>query len=282
MAEVSRPLTGRVALVTGANTGIGLVTARVLAQQGARVFIACRSAARAEAARADILAASGQRVESIPLDLGDLGSVRRAAAQFLDTGSPLHLLVNNAGVAGLRGLTSSGFEVAFGINHVGHFLLTALLRERLEASAPARVITVSSRAHTRVSGIDFDAVRRSTRSPLGIREYQVSKLANVLFSAELARRLSGSGVTTYALHPGVVATEVWRHVPGPLRRLLKLRPMLSAEQGAQTTLRCACDPSLEAHSGRYYHDQLPRPPSTAGRDATLAAELWERSVAWTS
>ena len=275
-------LAGRVALVTGANTGIGLVTARELARQGAQVFVACRSLARAQPAVDAIRAATGNpQVEALALDLGDFGSVRACAATFLARGLPLHLLVNNAGLAGSRGSTASGFELAFGVNHLGHFLLTQLLLERLRASAPARIVTVASRAHTRTSGIDWDALRQPTRTRTGIHEYAVSKLANVWFSAELGRRLAGSGVHTYALHPGVVASDVWRSVPWPFRSLIKLR-MISTEEGARTTLYCASDPACAGETGLYYDKCRVRAPSTLGQDLALARQLWERSEAWTA
>lgn len=277
----SAPQTGRVALVTGANTGIGRITARELARAGARVFIACRSAERAQDALGEIraAAASGGSVELLQLDLGDFASVRACAQDFLARGLPLHLLVNNAGLAGARGLTASGFELTFGVNHMGTFLLTQLLLERLKASAPARVVTVASRAHTRVRGIDFAVLRQPTQGTGGLPEYGVSKLANVLFSAELGRRLAGTGVSTYALHPGVVATDVWRQVPGPLRWLMKLG-MISAEEGARTTLHCATAPALAGESGLYYDQCRPVAPSAAGQDLALAAELWRRSEDW--
>lgn len=188
---------GQVVLITGANTGIGRVTARELARQGAHVFIACRSAERARAV-VDENRAGDQRgsVELLNLDLGDLDSVRQCADTFLARGLPLHLLINNAGLAGARGMTQSGFELAFGVNHVGHFLLTQLLLERILASAPARIVTVASRAHYRATAMDWEALRRSTGSRTGLAEYGVSKLANVLFSAELSRRLKGTGVST--------------------------------------------------------------------------------------
>jgi retinol dehydrogenase 12 len=274
------PLAGRVALVTGANTGIGKVTATALAQQGARVFIACRPSARSDAALADIrTAAPDRQVELLPLDLGDLASVRQCAQAFLARGLPLHLLINNAGVAGAKGMTASGFELGFGTNHIGHFLLTQLLLPCIQASAPARIVTVASRMHDRVDGIDFEAVRRPTRSATGLPEYSVAKLANVLFSVELGRRLAGTGVNTCALHPGVVASDVWRSVPWPLRGLIKLF-MLSPEAGAQTTLYCATSPEVAGETGLYYDQCRTKTPSQAARDPALAAELWRRSEAW--
>ena len=277
----TKPLHDRVALVTGANTGIGLVTARELARAGARVFIACRTAANAETAAQQIRQSSGsQLVESLTLDLGDFASVRRCAAEFLALDSPLHLLINNAGLAGQRGFTTSGFELAFGVNHLGPFLLTNLLLERLRASAPARIVTVASRAHTRSAGLDWEACQKPTRTRLAIKEYADSKLANVLFSAELARRLAGSGVTTYALHPGVVASDIWRKVPWPLSSLIKRR-MMTTDEGAKTSLHCAMASELSAKTGLYYDKCAEREASALGRDTTLADELWRRSEAWT-
>lgn len=280
LSRSDQPLTGRVALITGANTGIGLVTARTLARRGAQLFITCRSAAAARIARDRIREDSGNpQVEALHMDLGDFASVRACARTFLQQDLPLHLLVNNAGLAGQRGLTASGFELAFGVNHMGHFLFTQLLLERLQASSPARIVTVASRAHYRATGLDWDALRRPTRSRTALDEYANSKLANVLFSAELGRRLAGSGVTTYALHPGVVATDVWRAVPWPIRPLMKLG-MISVEEGALTTLHCATSPDVGQHSGLYYDKCMPRTPSAMGRDGTLAAELWQRSAQW--
>lgn len=275
------PLAGRVALVTGANTGIGRVTARELARRGAHVFIACRSAERAQDAINEIRALAGAGpVDFLPLDLGDFASIRACAGDFLTRGLPLHLLINNAGLAGARGMTASGFELAFGTNHVGHFLLTRLLETRLRESAPARIVTVASRAHVRATGLDWQALRQTTRSGTGLPEYSNSKLANILFSAELARQLADSGVTTYALHPGVVASDVWRSVPWPLRPLIKLG-MISNEDGAATTLHCATAAAAAQESGMYYDKCRVKTPSTMAQDRELAAELWRRSLEWT-
>jgi retinol dehydrogenase-12 len=273
-------LAGRVALVTGGNTGIGLVTARELAKQGAHVFIACRSGERASGALEKIRSAQpAGRVEALSLDLGDFGSVKRAAETFLARDLPLHLLINNAGLAGARGLSTSGFELAFGVNHMGHFLLTELLLDRLRSSAPARIVTVASRAHMRVRSLDWNALRATTKTRAALHEYGVSKLANVLFSAELGRRLAGSGVTTYSLHPGVVASEVWRAVPWPVQPVIKLF-MLSTEQGARTTLYCATAAETAGQTGLYYDESRVAQPAGLALDAALAAELWRRSEAW--
>ena len=281
MSANSGELSGRTFLITGANTGIGLATATGLAERGGRVFVACRSAEKGRAAVAGISAETGNdAVAFLPLDLSDLASVRACADEFLGRGEPLHVLINNAGVGGARGLTKDGFELTFGINHLGHFALTAALLDRLAASAPARVVTVSSDAHYQAPGIDFEAVRRPTASRTGLREYAVSKLGNVLFSQELARRAGERGITTYALHPGVVASDIWRRIPWPIRQLMKLR-MLSTEQGAATSLYCATAPELAGVSGRFYEDCRERSPSAVATP-DLAGALWEHSEAWTA
>jgi len=274
-------LAGRVALVTGANTGIGRLTATRLAAHGAHVFVAGRSEERTSGVLDDIRALGrSPPAQFLPLDLGDFASVRACANAFLARNLPLHLLINNAGLAGARGLTKSGFEMAFGVNHVGHFLLTQLLLERVRASAPARIVTVASRAHRRVRGIDWADVRRPTSTLLGIREYCVSKLANALFSAELGRRLQSSGVTTYSLHPGVIDTDIWRHVPAPLCALNRWR-LGPVGDGVKTTLHCALAASAASESGLYYSEARPTSPSEAAGNLALAAELWRRSAEWT-
>jgi NAD(P)-dependent dehydrogenase (short-subunit alcohol dehydrogenase family) len=279
MTAASGALGGRTFLVTGGNTGIGRATVAALAGRGGRVYLACRSADKGRAAAADIAAATGNdAVTFLPLDLADLASVRGCAEQFLARDEPLHVLINNAGVAGRRGVTADGFEMTFGVNHLGHFALTSALLGRLADSAPARVVTVASDAHTQAGGVDFAAVRRPTASFTGMPEYAVSKLCNVLFSAELARRVRGQGITTYSLHPGVVASDIWRRVPWPIRPLMKLR-MISTEDGARTTLHCAAAAGAAAETGLYYEKSRPREPSPAATPE-LARELWERSEAW--
>jgi retinol dehydrogenase 12 len=272
-------LSGRTFLVTGANTGIGRATAADLARRGGRVYLACRSEQKGRASVAAITAATGnEAVAFLPLDLADLASVRACAEQFLARGEPLHVLINNGGLAGQRGLTANGFELAFGVNHLGHFALTLALLDCLAASAPARIVNVSSDSHYQAKGIDFEAVRRRTASRTGLPEYAVSKLSNVLFSAELGRRTEGRGITTYALHPGVVASDIWRRVPWPVRPLMKMR-MLSTEQGAATSLYCATAPELDGVTGRFYDNRREREPSAAVT-TDLAGELWQRSEAW--
>ena len=272
---------GRTFLITGGNTGIGLATAIALARDGGRVYIACRSAAAGAAAVERIKADSGSaEVWLLPLDLASLESVRACAAAFLARNEPLHVLVNNAGVGGQRGITPDGFELHFGVNHLGHFALTQLLLPRLLASGPgARIVNVSSEAHFSARGIDFAALRRSTASFAGMREYAVSKLCNVLFTQELARRLDETVVHSYALHPGVVASDIWRRIPR-LARPLVTRWMLTTEQGARTSVYCAVSPEAAGDNGLYYDKSAPHEASPVATPE-LAGLLWKHSADWT-
>jgi retinol dehydrogenase-12 len=274
-------VSGRTVLVTGANTGIGRATAQALARQGWRVYVAARSERKGDAAVSEIKAATGnEAVFLLLLDLADLESVRACADSFLEPYEPLHALVNNAGIGGAHGLTRQGFEMTFGVNHLGHFALTKLLLARLTESAPARIVNVSSDAHYNARGIDFDALRRPARNVTALHEYAVSKLCNVLFTQELALRLAGTGVTSYALHPGVVASDIWRRVPWPVRPLIKRR-MLSVTEGAATSLYCATSPDVAQASGRFYDKCADRAPSPVATPE-LGAELWRRSEEWTA
>ncbi|MDQ3367222.1 MAG: SDR family NAD(P)-dependent oxidoreductase, partial [Myxococcota bacterium] len=238
----TQDMTGRVAVITGANIGIGRAVAEDLARRGARLRLLCRSLAKAAPVVDELRALAGHAdIFTIECDLGSLASVRTAAAALLARDEPLHLLVNNAGVGGQRGLTADGFELHFGVNHLGHFLLTALLLDRLRASAPARIVHVASNSHLGARGIDWDAIRRTTTSVTGMAEYRVSKLANVLFSNELARRLAGTQVTSAAVNPGRVASNIWQRMPWPFRQLFKLT-MLTTAEGAHSTLHAATAP----------------------------------------
>ena len=271
---------GQVALITGGNIGIGRITAIELAKKGFKVVIAGRSLDKTQPVLDHI---KSLRVDEqaifLPLDLASLASVRECAQLFLQLNLPLHLLINNAGVAGLRGLTKDGFEMTFGVNHLGHFLLTQLLLEKMQSSGLSRIVTVSSRAHKRTTGVDWDALCQPTRSWTGIHEYAVSKLANLLFSAELAKRVQGTSVSTYSLHPGVVDTEIWRALPNWARPLLRLRGFLTPEEGALTTLHCAMH-APQKESGLYYAESKPMQPAALGQNSELAAELWRRSEVW--
>jgi retinol dehydrogenase-12 len=274
-----RDLEGKSFVVTGANTGIGKVTAHELAKRGARVVLACRSAEKTEPVIAEIAKATGSsQLEFAPLDLADLASVRQCAETLLANGKPIHVLVNNAGLVS-RGLTKDGFELTWGVNHLGPYLFTRLLLDRLAEHGPARIVNVASRASYRAKGIDFAALQKPTRSVSAFPEYCVSKLCNVLFTKELARRMGGRPITTYSLHPGAVATDVWRRIPAPIAWLMK-RFMISAEEGAKTQLYCATDPAVANDTGKYYDESAEKRPARLADDEALARELWERSAAW--
>jgi NAD(P)-dependent dehydrogenase (short-subunit alcohol dehydrogenase family) len=274
-----KDLEGKTFLVTGANTGIGRVTALELARRGGRVWLACRSEDKTRPVLDEIRAETGREARFVALDLSDLASVRRAARTLLDSGEPLDVLVNNAGMAGKRGATKDGFETTFGVNHLGHFLLTSLLLARLRQRPDARVVNVSSKAHHDAKAIDFGALRRPTETTTGLREYAVSKLCNVLFTRELARR--EQAVRAYSLHPGVVASDVWRNVPAPARVIMKLF-MISNEEGAKTTLHCATSPDVLAQSGRYFDRCREARTGGLASDDALAEKLWKTSEEWTA
>jgi len=267
-------------IVTGGNTGIGKATAEELCRRGARVVISARDAAKGESAVASIRGrVSGADVEWRELDLARRASIRSFAAGVLEDFGALHVVVHNAGlVLSERREVEGGVEATFGINHLGPFLLHSLLEERLRESAPARVVVVSSRAHWRVpGGLDFDDLQSERSYGVG-RAYGASKLANILFTRELARRLEGSGVTANCLHPGVVATDfggdgdtsgLWRVFFRYFRWLL-----LTPERGARTSVHLAAAPELEGVSGAYFAGCREVRTSAAGRDPEAARRLW--------
>ncbi|KAJ8280935.1 hypothetical protein GJAV_G00061210 [Gymnothorax javanicus] len=278
-------LKGKTAIVTGSNTGIGKATALELARRGARVILACRNKQKAEAAVYDIRRESGNNeVLYMQLDLASQKSVRSFAEAFLKTEPRLDLLINNAGVFG-PGRTEEGLDLAFGVNHLGHFLLTVLLLERLKMAEGSRVVTVAALLH-RFGTLDFPALcaRQESDPPQSswahIQSYCNSKLCNVLFTRELANQLVGTGVTCYCLHPGVIYTELCRSAPLWLRLLLlpvgKLL-LQDVESGSQTTLHCALQEGLECYSGRYFSDCSVREVSAKARDDAVARKLWEVS-----
>jgi NAD(P)-dependent dehydrogenase (short-subunit alcohol dehydrogenase family) len=273
-------MTGRTVVITGANSGVGKATAMALAEAGARTVIIARDPDRGRQAQDEIRRASGSdQVDLVVFDLADLGSVREGARQLLDGYEQIHVLVNNAGlVLSQRTETKDGYEATFGINHLGPFLLTRELTERLKTSAPARVVTVASTAHRSARrGLDFDDLQ-SDRHYAGMRAYSRSKLANILFSNELARRLAGSGVTANSLHPGTVATGFARDddASGLLAFGVKvIKPfILTPEKGARTSVYLASSPDVADVSGRYFIKCRPREPSAAARDEDAAARLW--------
>jgi retinol dehydrogenase-12 len=268
-----------VALITGATSGIGRITALELLRLGWHVVAAVRNSSVRDAVLLQMKqeSSSPSNLTFIDLDLSNLSSVQQCAKDFSAKGLPLKALILNAGVAGQRGATAQGFELAFGVNHLGHFLLTELLIDHLCKSEEARVVTVASRAHRHASsGIDWDNVQRPTRSILGIQEYAVSKLANIWFSHHLSRRLTGTGVSTYALHPGVVRTNIWRYAPGWTKPILALRPMLDEREGAQTTLHCLLH-APQSETGLYYADSSVAKAASIAYSLDDAALLWSKS-----
>jgi NAD(P)-dependent dehydrogenase (short-subunit alcohol dehydrogenase family) len=286
--EPTRPpaLAGKVVLITGANSGIGHEAAVELARRGATVVVAARSELKAGAAVAAVRRRArcpDERAVSLLLDLARFRSIRAAAAEVLDRFDRLDVLVNNAGaILSDRRVTEDGFEMTFGVNHLGHFLLTSLLLDRLRAGAPARVVTVSSIGHRFAGGLSWSDLNHE-RGYNGTAVYNESKLANVLFTMELARRLDGTGVTANCLHPGAVrsgfgAREDTRGVERAV--LAGARPfMVGPRRGAAPIVELAASPRYEAVTGQYFVGGYlsrcrRRPASAAGRDPDAARRLW--------
>jgi NAD(P)-dependent dehydrogenase (short-subunit alcohol dehydrogenase family) len=272
---------GRTCLVTGATSGIGEATAIGLARLGARVILVGRDRQRGQTSRAHVREQSGN--DAIDLLLADLESptdIEALALQVLDRYPVLHVLVNNAGVVNLRReVTPAGLERTFAVNHLAYFQLTNLLLERLRASAPARIVNVASHGH-RFGSVDLDDLQTERRKYRWMRVYGASKLANILFTNELARRLDGTGVTVNCLHPGAVATSLGKN-NGRLGRIILplLKPFfLSPEDGAKTSVHLASSPDVEGVSGRYFVKCREVASSPESCDAALARGLWDASV----
>jgi retinol dehydrogenase-12 len=267
----------KVCLVTGATAGIGLVTARELARRGARVMGVGRSQDRCQQAIRHIRDETGANaVEYLTADLSSLADIRRLAQGVRNATDRLHVLDNNAGGIFLkREETEDGFERTFAVNHLAYFLLTDLLLDVIKASAPARIVSVASAAHQGCT-INFDDLQGKARYS-GWRAYQQSKLANILFTRELARRLDGTGVTANALHPGYVKTQIFRAegVPGWLLRRAADLFAISPEKGAETSIYLACSPDVAGVTGQYFAKQRPVQPSSAAQDDEAARRLWE-------
>ncbi|MGK3989275.1 SDR family oxidoreductase [Sorangium sp. So ce136] len=275
-------MNGKVCVVTGGNTGIGKETARGLAQRGARVVLACRDTGRAEAARDDIARTTGSKdVEVMALDLASKASIRAFAEELRAKHDRLDVLVNNAGVwQRSRGTTSDGLEATFGVNHVGTWLLTQELLPLLKQSAPSRIVVLSSKLHYR-GQMGWDDLQFERRKYGSGAAYNQSKLANVLFTKALARRLEGTGVTVNAVHPGVVATELTRDFPKIAVKLFKLF-LLTPEQGAACSLRVATAPELAGVTGEYFEKSRVVPAATAALDEAAQERLWKLTEALTA
>ena len=267
-------------LVTGGTGGIGRATALGLAKMGANVAITGRDAARAEATARDIRSATGVHVDVFLADHSDQADVRRLAGEVLERLPRIDVLVNNVGgYWNTRHLTADGLERTFAVNHLAAFLLTDLLLARLQERSHARVVTLASHAHAQ-GRIDFEDLQ-GERAYSGARAYNQSKLASVLFTYELARRLGGSAVTSNAVHPGVVRTSFGAEDPGWTQRLLvpTLRPfMKSAERGAATSIHVSSAPQLQGVTGRYFTNSQPHKSSPRSHDRQVAVRLWDASA----
>ncbi|ESO85369.1 hypothetical protein LOTGIDRAFT_154862 [Lottia gigantea] len=274
-------MTGKTAIVTGANVGIGKATALDLARRNARVILACRDLKKAEKAVKDIrgYTSNGELIVK-QLDLASLKSVRQFCQDICQEESHLDVLINNAGVFQCPYMkTEDGLEMQMGVNHFGHFLLTNLLLDLLKKSAPSRVVIVSS-ALLKRGKINFDDIN-SEESYSPSKGYANSKLANALFARELSQRLQGTGVNVYCLHPGVVATDLGRHLV-PQALLGVLRPLAglvlkTSTEGCQTVVYCSVEPELDNETGNYYGDCHQKPWSPAASDLMSAKKLWEVS-----
>jgi len=264
-------------LITGTNTGIGRATAEALAAEGGRVILAARSHEKTMPVVHELRARfPNTEVEFLLIDLADLHSVQTAATTVMGSGRPLDVLINNAGLAGAEGTTTDGFDKTVGTNHVGPFALTEMLLPLLTAAPQGRIVNVSSEAHRSAKGIPFDTLRTPGDRRDSFRMYGVSKLANVLYAKELARRLAGTHVTTYALHPGVVKSDIWRALPSWIGGIIKLF-MITNEKGAQTSVYCATASELSTVSGRYYDKSREKEPAPPANDEALARELYDWS-----
>jgi NAD(P)-dependent dehydrogenase (short-subunit alcohol dehydrogenase family) len=266
---------GKISIVTGSNTGIGKETARGLAERGATVVLACRDVAKAEAAKDDIVRTTrSSDVHVMALDLGDASSIDAFVSAFRARFDRLDLLVDNAGVTTRkRSVTKDGHETTFGVNHLGTARLTLGLLDLLKKSAPSRIVVVSSGLHYR-GKIDFDDLEQARKKFDGLRAYNDSKLANVLFTKALARRIAGSGVTVNALHPGVVATELAREYPKVVMAIASLF-MLTPSGGAACSLHVATAKELADVSGEYFEKSRVKRASKDARDEAAQERLWK-------
>jgi retinol dehydrogenase-12 len=283
MQNSGQQLAGKTCLITGATNGIGRVTAVELAKMGAELFLTYRDKARADETVAEIRNRTGnENVQLLDVDLGSQQQIRRAAAEFLATGKPLHLLVNNAGLGNTgRMVTEDGIETVFAVNHLAYFLLTILLLERIKQSAPARIVNVASEAH-RFGTINFDDLGGERRYRT-FGAYGQSKLANILFTYELARRLAGTGVTVNCLHPGGIASGLWTN-NGPVARFVMKAGRLflkTPEQGAQTTIYLATSPRVEGVTGKYFSNCKEKSSNKESYDLGVARRLWDVSAQMT-
>ncbi|CAH1261989.1 RDH12 [Branchiostoma lanceolatum] len=284
MCRSKARLDGKTVIITGANQGIGFETAKDLAGRGAKIILACRDLTRAQKAADGIKEKTkNENIIVHQLNLASLASVSSFAQKINETEEQLNILINNAGVmAPPKSNTEDGFELQFGVNHLGPFLLTNLLMDLLKKSAPSRVVSVSSSLH-KEGRVDFDDLPWEKREYVPFDAYGDSKIATIFFTRELARKLEGTGVTTYSLHPGVIKTDLYQHLgtsmgwkSGIINTFAKWFGK-NLVQGAQTTIHCAVTEGLEEKSGQYFSDCAPKQPNSRARDDDVARRLWEVS-----
>jgi NAD(P)-dependent dehydrogenase (short-subunit alcohol dehydrogenase family) len=267
---------GKICVVTGATSGIGKHTATALADEGATVVMICRNKEKGQQVLEEISKQTGNRnLDLLIADLSSQAAIRKVASEFQSKYQQLHALVNNAGLAGRKTLSPDGIEMTFAVNHLAYFLLTNLLLDRLRASAPSRIINVSSEAHRNQKTLDFENLQ-GEKSYSGFKAYSLTKLCNILFTNELARRLQGSGVTANSMHPGFLATGIFREAAPFIQFLVRLAAG-KPEKGANAILYLASSPELEGVSGKYFKGMKESAPSAAAQDHVSAERLWKIS-----
>jgi len=282
MAKNGDWIRGKTCMITGATSGIGRASAVELGQMGAKLVLVCRNRERGAELVREIQQAGNSEVELMVADLESQAQIRKVAADFLATRKPLHVLMNNAGIFNMkRRTTTDGIEEVWAVNHLAYFMLTLLLLDRIKESAPARIINISSHLHQNAT-IRFDDLG-AERSYGGMSSYGQSKLGNVLFTYELARRLEGTGVTVNAVHPGAVATNLARNNGGIVSAAWKLAGtfMRSPNNGARTQVYLASSPEVDGITGKYFIDCKEARSSAESHDASIARRLWDVSAQMT-
>ncbi len=284
MTQIDQSMKDKICMITGATSGIGEAAARTLAQMGAAVIVVGRSPEKSALTVSKIKQQTGnQAVEYLLADLSSQEEIRQLTQQFASRYKHLHVLVNNAGALfATRQLSVDGIEMTLALNHLNYFLLTNLLLAAVRASAPARIINVGASAHKFVEGVNFDDLQFQNQYA-GWKAYSQSKLCNLLFTYELARRLEGTGITANTLHPGIVATRFGRDNPGLVGRLIRLSNLfaISPERGAQTIIYLASSTSVEGITGKYFDNKKETRSSAASYDRAAAQQLWQLSEAMT-
>lgn len=265
-------------LITGTTSGIGRETAIGLALQNCNLFLANRSKEKTDELIKHLANIAPQcKARFIPLELDSLQSVKEAVQTFISLHEPLDILINNAGVLGKKGLTKEGYELAFGTNHLGHFLLTHLLQPTLHKTPHSRIINVASNAHWSAKFSSWDQIQRKATSIAAFTEYGFSKLANIWHINEIATLPQYQSITAYSLHPGVIKTAIWRHIPKPFNLLGSMPTLMNSTNGAKTTLFCALTKE-PYQNGQYFSDCKPAGISPLAQDRKLQKELWDLSM----